>query len=51
MIHKWLNYLGCPQESDAGHKLGILGRLTHGWLWSDDPALGELDEELRRQGK
>ena len=46
MLHKLFDKLNLPRKSATGQVLGIGGRLTFGWLWTDDPKYGELDEEL-----
>lgn len=47
MMHKIFDWLKLPRVSADGRTLGISGRLTSGWLWTDDPKLDELDEALR----
>jgi|AntRauTorckE6833_2_1112554.scaffolds.fasta_scaffold205114_1 hypothetical protein len=46
MFHKLFNVFGLPETSTAGHTLGLFGRLTYRWLWTDDPKLGEIDQQL-----
>lgn len=48
MMHKFFDWLGLPKKSVAGYALGISGRLTFGWLWTDNPVFGEIDERLGR---
>jgi hypothetical protein len=39
-----------PMYSHRNERLGLFGRLTYGWLYTDDPYFGALDDELREQG-
>jgi hypothetical protein len=37
-------------HSHHGEKLGILGRLCYGWLYTDDPYYERVDQELKEKG-
>ncbi len=39
------------QYTPYGNRLGLFGRLTYGWLWTDDPRYGEIDYELELSGQ
>jgi hypothetical protein len=45
-IEEGIDLMFSPSFSEAGEQLTLGGRLTHGWLWSDNPALGAIDREL-----
>lgn len=50
-MHAILDFLGAPRQSQANKPLNFFGRLTCGWLWTDDPRYAEIDEELKRKGQ
>lgn len=39
-----------PMYSHLGVRLGIVGRLLYGWLYTDDPYFASVDKELRDKG-
>ena len=41
-----------PTHTHLGEPLGIIGRLTYGWLWTHDPKIARMHEEQdRREGR
>ena len=44
-MHVILDYFGCPRASHLEKNLGIFGRLTFGWLWTDDPEVDQIHAE------
>lgn len=51
MLHRILNFFGRPVLSEAGEHLSVLGRLTYGWLWSDNEMYARTDAELEDKGQ
>ncbi len=39
-----------PMYSHRGYRLGIVGRLLYGWLYTDDPYFERVDQELKEKG-
>ena len=48
LIHYALDFFSFPRLSQAGTKLGVFGRLTVTWLWTDDPEVARQHAELDR---
>jgi len=44
-MHKILDYFGCPRASHREKNLGLFGRVTFGWLWTDDPEVDRIHAE------
>lgn len=41
-----------PTHTHTGEKLGWFGRLTYGWMWTDDPEIARIHaEQDRREGR
>lgn len=41
-----------PTHTHLGVKLGLIGRLTYGWLWTDDPEVARIHyEQDVKEGK
>jgi len=41
-----------PTHTHTGEPLGFFGRLTYGWLWTNDQEIARMHEEQdRREGR
>lgn len=49
MISGIVDYFFGAAYSPAGKRLGVWGRLTVGWLWTDDPNVAQMHEHQDRE--